>query len=103
MEFNRIELNRALTNNHGFHTCFMKFTNKNNFQFDIKVNERKLFNNNYIGNTSEKLIPKSNKKFRLFEKLSKSKLKFNITKKLIYSLSIFGFVFIVGFILFLIS
>ena len=73
---------------------------ENNFQFDIKVNERKLFNNNYIGNTSEKLIPKSNKKFRLFEKLSKSKLKFNITKKLIYSLSIFSFTFIFGFLIF---
>ena len=29
---------------------------ENNFQFDIKVNERKLLNNNYLGNTSEKLI-----------------------------------------------
>ena len=73
---------------------------ENNFQFDIKVNERKLFNNNYLGNTSEKSITKSNKKFRLFENLSKSKLKFNITKKLIYSLSIFSFTFIFGFLIF---
>ena len=73
---------------------------ENNFQFDIKANERKLLNNNYLGNTSEKLISKSNKKFRLFQKISKSKLKFNISKKLIYSLSIFSFTFIFGFLIF---
>ena len=71
---------------------------ENNLQLEIKVNEKELISNNYFENNSA-----SNKKFQLFKKLTKSKLKFNITKKLIYSLSIFGFVLIFGFILFFIS
>ena len=43
------------------------------------------------------------KKFRLFEKLTKSKLKFNLKNKIIYYLSLFGFVLILGFLLFFIS
>ena len=99
-------INKKITTISNIHEFFYEQSNykvgasENNFQFDIKVNERKLFNNYYLGNTSEKLIPKSNKKFLLFEKLSKSKLKFNITKKLIYSLSIFSFTFIFGFLIF---
>ena len=76
---------------------------ENNFQLKIKVNEKELISNNYFENTSTKNNSVSNKKFRLFKKLTKNKLKFNITKKLIYSLSIFGLVFIFGFILFFIS
>ena len=38
-----------------------------------------------------------------FEKLTKIKLNFYTTNKIIYSLSIFGFVIILGFILFFIS
>ena len=72
-------------------------------QLEIKVNEKQLISNNYFENTSAKNNSVSNKKFRLFKKLTKSKLKSNITKKLIYSLSIFGFVFIFGFMLFFIS
>ena len=45
----------------------------------------------------------SNNKFQFFRKLTKNKFKFWITKKLIYFLSIFGFVFIFGFLLFFIS
>jgi len=44
-----------------------------------------------------------NKKFLFFEKITKNKFKFNITKKRIYSLSIFGFVIILGLLLFFIS
>ena len=76
---------------------------ENNLKLEIKVNEKELISNNYIENTSTKNYSLSNKKFRLFKKLTKSKLKFNITKKLIYSLSICGFVFIFGFMLFFIS
>ncbi|MCR8538959.1 MAG: hypothetical protein JJ848_001220 [Prochlorococcus marinus CUG1439] len=76
---------------------------ENNFQSNIKVNEKKIFTNNHIENTSEKYTSVSSKNFRLFEKPTKSKLNFNITKKIIYSLSIFGFVFILGFLLFFIS
>ena len=72
-------------------------------QLDIKVNEKKLSNKNYLENTSDKDAQLSIKKFLLFEKLTKSKLKFNLTKKITYSLSIFGFVSILGFLLFFIS
>ena len=76
---------------------------ENNFQLEIKVNEKELISNNYFENTSTKNNSLSNKKFQLFKKITKNKLKFNLTKKLIYSLSIFGLVFIFGFIVFFIS
>ena len=76
---------------------------ENNFQLEIKVNEKELISNNYFENTSTKNNSLSNKKFQLFKKITKNKLNFNLTKKLIYSLSIFGLVFIFGFILFFIS
>ena len=44
-----------------------------------------------------------NKKFLFFEKITKNKFEFLIKKKIIYSLSIFGFVFFLGFLLFFIS
>ena len=44
-----------------------------------------------------------NKKFLFFEKITKNKFKFSIKKKIIYSLSIFGFVIILGSLLFFIS
>ena len=43
------------------------------------------------------------KKFPLFGKITKNKLNFNIKNKIIYTLSIFGFVIILGFLLFFIS
>ena len=76
---------------------------ENNFKSDIKVNKKELITNNFLEKTSEKYTLVSNKKFWFLGKLTKSKLKFNITKKLIYSLSIFGFVFIFVFLLFFIS
>ena len=44
-----------------------------------------------------------NKKFLLFKKFTKKKFKFSIKKEIIYSLSIFGFVIILGLLLFFIS
>ena len=44
-----------------------------------------------------------NKKFLFFEEITKNKFKFSIKKKIIYSLSIFGFVIILGLLLFFIS
>ena len=76
---------------------------ENYIQVDMKVNEKELITNSYLENASEKYNSVSNKKFPLSEKLTKRKIKFNITKKLIYSLSIFSFLFIFGFILFFIS
>ena len=76
---------------------------ENNLQIDIDENREELFNNYYFENNSEKYDSLSNKKFLFFEKIAQNKLKFNLKKKFIYSLSIFGFVFFLGFLLFFIS
>ncbi len=91
------------------HEFFYKHSNykvgasENNFQLDIKVNKKELTNKNYLKNTSDKDVKLSIKKFRFFEKLTKSKLKFNLTNKIIYSITLLSLVFILGFILFFIS
>ena len=76
---------------------------ENNLQLDLKVNKKELFNKNYLENNSYKNDQLSIKKFRLFEKLTKIKLKFKKTKQITFSLSIFGFILIFGFLLFFIS
>ena len=76
---------------------------ENNLQIDIDKNRDELFNNYYFENNYEKYDSLSNKKFLFFEKIAQNKLKFNLKKKFIYSLSIFGFVFFLGFLLFFIS
>jgi hypothetical protein len=76
---------------------------ENNLQIDVDKNRDELFNNYYFENNSEKYDSLSNKKFLFFEKIAQNKLKFNLKKKFIYSLSIFGFVFFLGFLLFFIS
>jgi len=77
---------------------------ENNLQIDIDKNREELFNNYYyFENNSEKYDSLSNKQFLFFEKIAQNKLKFNFKKKMIYSLSIFGFVIILGLILFFIS
>ena len=71
----------------------------------IEINEyrEELFNNYYLENNSERYDSLSNKKFLFFEKITNNKFKFSIKKKIIYSLSIFGIVIILGLILFFIS
>ena len=76
---------------------------ENNLQIDSDKNREKLFNNYYVENNSEKYDSISNKKFLFFEKITKNKFKFSIKKKIIYSLSIFGLVIILGLLLFFIS
>ena len=76
---------------------------ENYLQLDIKVKKKELSNKNYLKNTSDKNTQLSIKKFRLFEKLTKRKFKFNIKSKIIYSFSLFGLVLILGFLLFFIS
>ena len=76
---------------------------ENNLQIDINENREELFNNYYFENNSEKYNSLSNKKFMFFEKIAQNKLKFNIKKKIIYPLSILGYVIILGLILFFIS
>ena len=75
---------------------------ENNLQIDIDENRDVLFNNYYVETNSEKYDSLSNKKFLTFVKITKNKFKFNIKKKIIYSLSLFGFVIILGLILFFI-
>jgi len=69
-------------------------------QIEIDGNREELFNNYYFKNNSEKYDSLSNKKFQFFEKITKNKFKFNIKKKIIYSLSIFGFILFLGYLLF---
>ena len=76
---------------------------ENNLQLVIKVNEKELITNNYLEKSSEKYSSGKHKKFSLIHKIAKGKLKFIITKKLVYSLSIFSFLLIFGFVLFFIS
>ena len=70
---------------------------------DINEYREELFNNYYLENNSERYDSLSNKKFLFFEKITNNKFKFSIKKKIIYSLSIFGIVIILGLILFFIS
>ena len=55
---------------------------ENNLQSSVKVNEKELITHNYLENTSKKYTSVSSEKFRFFEKLTTSKLRFNITKGL---------------------
>ena len=76
---------------------------ENNLQIDIDKNREELFNNYYFEKNYAKYDWLSKKKFLHFEQITKNKLKFNIKKKIFYSLSNFGFVIILGLILFFIS
>ena len=101
--------NKKITNISNTHQFFYEQSNykvgasENNLQIEIYENSQELFNNYYLENNSEKYDSLSNKKFLFFEKITKNKFKFNIKKKIIYSLSIFGFVIILGLLLFFIS
>jgi len=76
---------------------------ENNLHIGINENREELFNNYYFENNSEKYDSLLNKKFIFFEKIIKNIFKFSIKKKIFYSLSIFGFVIILGLVLFFIS
>ena len=107
--------NKTLKNIENLHEFFYEVSNhkigasENNMQLDKKANKKELITNNYLVNNtnyleniSESYYPLTNKKFKLFKKFTKSKLKFNITKKLVYSLSIVSFLLIFGFLIFFI-
>ena len=101
--------NKKITDISTIHEFFYEQSNykvgasENYLQLNIKVKKKELSNKNYLKNSSDKNTQLSIKKFRLFEKLTKRKLKFNLKNKIIYSLSLFGLVFILGFLLFFIS
>ena len=101
--------NKKIANISKIHEFFYEQSNykvgasENNLQIDIDENREELFNNYYFENNSETYDSLSNKKFLFFEKITKNKFKFSIKKKIIYSLSIFGLVIILGLLLFFIS
>ena len=110
LEKNKLDVkNKKIKNISKIHQFFYEQSNykvgasENNLQLDIKINEKKLTTYNHFEGTFKKFSSVSNNKFQFFKTLTKNKFKFLITKKLIYSLSIFGFVFIFGFLLFFIS
>ena len=111
-EFKKTKLDlkdKKLKNSSKIHEFFYEQSNykvgasENNLRIDIAENREELFNNYYFENNSEKYDSLSNKKFLFFERRAKKKIKFNIKKKIIYSLSIFGFVIILGLLLIFIS
>jgi len=101
--------NKKITNISKIHEFFYEQSNykvgasENNLQIDINENREELFNNYYFENNSEKYDSLSNKKFLFSGKITKNKLHFNIKNKIIYTLSILGFVIILGLLLFFIS
>ena len=76
---------------------------ENNLHQDIKEIKKELITNNYLEKSLEKYTSGKHKKFSLTNKIPKSNLKFNITKKIIFSFSIFSFLLIFGFVIFFIS
>ena len=101
--------NKKITKSSKIHEFFYEQSNykvgasENNLQIDIHENREELFSNYYFENNSEKYDSLSNKKFLFFQKIAKNKLKFHVKRKIICSLSIFGFAIILGLILFFIS
>jgi len=101
--------NKKIKNISNIHEFFYEQSNfkvgasENNLQIDFDENREELFNNYYFENNSEKYDSLLNKKFIFFEKIIKNIFKFSIKKKIIYSLSIFGFVIILGLLIFFIS
>ena len=105
LEKNKLDVkNKKIKNISKIHEFFYEQSNykvgasENNLQLEIKVNEKQLITKNYLEKSSEKYTPVAHKKIRFI-----SKLKFGITKKLIYSLSIFSFLLFFGFVMFFIS
>jgi len=110
LEKDKIDLkNKKIKTNFNIHQFFYEQSNykvgasENNLQLDIKVKKKEIIINNYIEINSNKNNSLSNKNLSFFKKYTKNKLKFGISKKLIYSLTIFGFIMIFCFILFNIS
>ena len=101
--------NKKITNSSKIHEFFYEQSNykvgasENNLQIDIAENREELLNNYYFENNSKKYDSLSNKKFLFFGKITKNKLNFDIKNKIIYTVSIFGFVIILGLLLFFIS
>ena len=114
LEKTKLDIQKKIKTTSNVHEFFYELSNykigasENNMQLDIKANKKELITNNhfanhYLDNISENYYPLFIKKFKLFKKFTQSKLKFSLTKKLVYSLSIIGFLLIFGFLIFLFS
>ena len=73
---------------------------ENNLQLDLKINSKEILSENVFENTEKTYTLLSHNKFRIFEKLKKSKIKLNQAKRLIYFLLILAFILIFGFVMF---
>jgi hypothetical protein len=105
LEKNKLDVkNKKIKNISKIHEFFYEQSNykvgasENNLQLEIKVNEKQIITNNYFKKSLEKYTSTSHKKISFI-----NKLKFSMTKKLMYSLSILSFLLIFGFVLLFIS
>ena len=97
---------KNISNTHEFfydQSTYKVGASEKHMQLDIKVNVEELITYNNLEKSAEKYSSIPYRKFRLFENLIKSQLKLNISKKIIYYLSILGVILIFGFVLFFIS
>ena len=106
-EKNKIDdQNKRLQTISNLHEFFYEKSNfkiggsENNLQLDLKINSKEILSKNVFENTEKTYALLSHKKFRVFEKLKKSKLKLNQAKRLIYFLLILAFILIFGFVMF---
>ena len=89
LEKNKLDVkNKKIKNISKIHEFFYEQSNykvgasENNLQLEIKVNEKQLITNNYFKKSSKKYnTSTSHKKIIFINKLTKSKLKFSITKR----------------------
>jgi len=102
-EFSKNKKIKALSQIHEFYyqqSNYKVGASENNLQLDIKINNKEIYTNQQIKNPLRQISLITTKKFWFFEKYTHNTMQFKITKKLIYSLSIFVFILFVGFILF---
>ena len=109
LEKNKLDVKKKIKKISKIHDFFYEQSNYKvgaseiNFELDRKVNEKEVITNNYLEKYSEKYTSAIDKKFSFMHKIPKIKLRFSITKKLIYSFSIFSFLLIFGFVIFFTS
>ena len=94
---------KALSHVHEFYyqqSNYKVGASEKNLQLDIKFKDKEINTNQHIKNPLRHIYLITNKKHWFFEKFINNKMQFFITRKLIYSLSIFVFILIFGFLLF---
>ena len=107
LEKNKLdEQNKKLKTISNLHEFFYEKSNfkiggsENNLELDLKINKKEILSKNLFENTEKKYTLLWHKKFRIFEKLKKSKLKLTQAKRLIYFLLILAFILIFGLVVF---